>query len=66
MSLLIICGVPQGSILGLILFNLYINDMYEVSTVIKRITFADDSNVLYTGDDVSEMCKIVSSELDIV
>ena len=38
--------------------------MYKVSTVIKCVSFADDTNFLYTGDDVSEMCKIVSSELD--
>ena len=34
--------------------------MSKVSTVMKLIRFANDTNVLYAGDDVSEMCKIVS------
>ena len=38
---------------------------YGVSTVIKCITYADDANVLYTGDDVLEMCKIVSNKLSL-
>ena len=58
------CGVPQGSILGPILFILYINDMHTVSSLMKCIIFADDTNFLYTGNDISEMCKTVSKELD--
>ena len=41
-----------------------INDMCEVSTVMKCEIFDDDTNFLYTGDDVSKLCKIVFSELD--
>ena len=55
--------MPQGSILGPILFILYINDMHTVSSLIKCIIFADDTNFLYTGNDISEMCKTVSKEL---
>ena len=53
--------MPQGSILGPIVFILYINDMHTVSSLMKCKIFADDTNFLYTGNDISEMCKTVSS-----
>ena len=58
------CGVPQSSTLGPSLFILYINDMHTVSSLMKCIIFADDTNLLYTCNDISEMCQTVSKELD--
>jgi hypothetical protein len=60
----IICGVPQGSILGPTLFILYVNDMCNVSDVLKCILFADDTNLFYTGNNIDDMCNVVSLELD--
>ena len=58
------CGVPQGSILGPALFILYVNDMCNVSTTLKSILFADDTNIFHTGDDLKEVCETMSHELD--
>ena len=60
----VLCWVPQGSILGPILFILYINDMCNVSTLLKPILFADDTNLFYSGKDIDELCNVVSIELD--
>ena len=60
----VLCGVPQGSILGPILFILYINDMCNVPTLLKPILFADDTYLLYSGRDIKELCSVVSIELD--
>ena len=57
------CGVPQGSLLGPLLFIIYINDFHKSSNNLSFILFADDSNLFYSHPDPNVLLRTVNCEL---
>jgi hypothetical protein len=60
----IFCGVPQGSILGPLLFIIFFNDIADRIQHSNMITYADDTVVYYSSNDVNAIEAILNLEME--
>ena len=65
-SLPLTCGVPQGSVLGPLLFLLYVNDLPNASNLLSFHLFADDTNIYYSCKNLDDLESNLNHELKTV
>ena len=57
------CGVPQGSVLGPLLFLLHLNDLNQAIKFCKVHHFPDDTNLLCLSSNIKKLNKLVNADL---
>lgn len=57
-------GVLQGSVIGVLLFLIYINDLCNCSKLLEIILFADDNNSLLANNDIQSLISTANEEIE--
>ena len=60
------CGVPQGSVLGPLLFIICTNDLPNSMKHSKCILFADDTTVYHSSNNIKGLIKLIEEDLDLL
>lgn len=60
------CGIPQGSILGPLLFSIYVNDIFDLPLNGKILLFADDAVIIYGETSLAELKDNMEHDLEIL
>ena len=59
----ILCGIPQGSNLGPLLFFIYVNDMPQAVNS-NLFLYADDSCLMFQHKEVEEIDRVLNSDFE--
>ena len=58
----VLCGIPQGSVLGPFMFNIFINDICKASSKFDFILYADDTTLVSTLENFGTLSNVAELE----